>query len=105
MSAHVYAYARTRAQYSCYVSNPEEPDLWEQGQSSLWRHNGVSQSMQNRGTRTCKDGLISAEEGMTHTTLLLPVLLMQLKTLEINAGRDKHKQEISFKTNQSANCR
>lgn len=87
MSAHVFAYARTHAQYSCYVSNPEGPDLWEQGQSSLWRHNGVSQSMQNLGTCTRNDGLITAEEGMAHTTVLLPVLLMEVKTLESNAKR------------------
>lgn len=42
-------YMQEHTQYSCYVSNPERPDLWEQGQSSAWRHNGVSHGTQNRG--------------------------------------------------------
>lgn len=45
-------YMQEHIQYSCYVSNPERPDLWERGQSSAWRHNGVSHSTQNRGAHT-----------------------------------------------------
>ena len=59
-SAHVHTYTgphsnthtHTHTQYSCCVSNPERPELWEQGECSVARHNGVSHSRQNLETHT-----------------------------------------------------
>lgn len=62
------------AQYSCCVSNPQRPELWEQGECSLARHNGVSHSRQNLETHASKERLISGKKdwGTSDSSLLFP---------------------------------
>lgn len=79
----------THTQYSCCVSNPERPELWEQGECSAARHNGVShsgQNVENTHTHThSQKRLIAGEDGLMHVThthkvrLLLPVPLINLQ--------------------------
>lgn len=61
-SGHAYTGPHTNTQYSCCVSNPERPELWEQGECSAAGHNGVSHSGQSVETHTC-----SHTHSLTHS--------------------------------------